>query len=371
MNLLRFRLAALMLLTLFTPALVRAQGVSEGLKPFVEKEQLAGAVLLVADREKILALEAIGYANREDKTLLTNDSIFWIASQSKPITAALLMILVDEGKLKLDDPVEMYLPEFKNITFEGKSPKTKITVRQILSHTSGMPFKSTAENPTLDGLTLKDAVTSYAKTPLVSEPGTKYLYSNSGINTAGRLIEVLSGMPYEKFLEERFTKPMEMKDTTFWPNEEQTKRIAKVYRPGKDKTGLEATTIGQLKYPLSDKARQPMPAGGLFATATDVAHFCQMVLNKGTYKGKRILSEAAVAEMTKRQTPDGLTAYGLGWSTGGNSFGHGGALSTNMTIDPSRNLITVFLVQHAGFPGDGGRSQGIFRKAAEEKFASK
>ena len=112
-----------------------------------------------------------------------------------------------------------------------------------------------------------------------------------------------------------------------------------------------------------------MPAGGLVSTATDVGRFCQMMLGGGVFDGKRILSEAAVKEMTRRQTPEALkVSYGLGWSVGGDTFGHGGALATNMSIDAKRGLITVFLVQHAGFPGNGGQSLAAFQKAAQEKF---
>lgn len=341
------------------------------LQPFVEKKTLAGAVVLVADREKILALEAVGYADMEHNTLMGPATVFWIASQSKPITAAGLMLLVDEGKIDLDDPVEKYLPEFKDITLDGKKPKTTMTVRHLLAHTSGLPFRTAQEQPTLDKLTLKEAVASYARTPLLSEPGSKYLYSNCGINAAGRIIEVVSGMPYETFMDKRLFEPLEMKDTTFWPSEAQVKRLARSYKPNAAKDGLEATTIAALKYPLSDRKRQPMPAGGLFSTATDVAHFCQMVLGGGGYKGKRILSQSAVNEMTRRQTAKSIpVSYGLGWTTSGNVFGHGGAMATNMSIDQKRGLITVFMVQHAGFPGDGGKSLGAFRKAAEEKFAA-
>src|SRR5262249_10570045 len=158
-------------------------------------------------------------------------------------------------------------------------------------------------------------------------------------------------------------EPLGMKDTTFWPNEEQVKRLANSYRPNKEKNGLEEMNIGQLKYPLSDRKRQPMPAGGLFSTANDVGRFCQMVLNGGIYHGRRYLSEEAVKQMTSKQTGDLKENWGLGWSLGGGSFGHGGAHATNMTIDAKRGLILVWMVQHAGFPGEGGKSQGAFRKA--------
>jgi CubicO group peptidase (beta-lactamase class C family) len=355
-----------------------AQGVAAVLQPFVDEHALAGAVALVADKNKVLNLEAVGYADVAAKKAMPTDALFWIASQSKPITATAFMMLVDEGKVKLDDPVEKYLPEFRGqwLTAERdnermllKKPKHPITVRNVLSHTSGLPFKSALEEPTLDLLPLRVAVRSYAMTPLSFEPDGKYQYSNAGINTAGRILEVVSGMPYEEFLDKRLFGPLGMKDTTFWPSEEQLKRLAKSYKPTADKNDLQEIKIGQLKYPLGDRSRQPMPAGGLFSTAADVGRFCQMVLNGGTFQGKRYLSEEAVKTMTSKQTGALKEAYGLGWATRDGVFGHGGAFATHMNIDSKRGLITVFMVQHAGFPKDGGKSLDEFEKAALERFA--
>jgi CubicO group peptidase (beta-lactamase class C family) len=328
----------------------------------------------------VLSVETVGFADIEGKEPMPANAVFWIASQSKPITATVLMMLVDEGKVRLDDPVATYLPEFKElwVTVEQekdhlllKHLEQPITIRNILSHTSGLPFKSAMEQPTLDQLPLRDAVRSYAMTPLQFAPGSRYLYSNAGINTAGRIIEVVSGMPYEDFLSARLFDPLGMRDTTFWPSGEQLLRLAKAYKPGPEKTGLVETPIAQLKYPLDDRTRQPMPAGGIFSTARDLARFCQMMLGGGVFEGRRYLSESAVSEMTTRQTGASLKeSYGLGWAIGPGTFGHGGAYATNMTIDAKRGLITVFLVQHAGFPGSGGKSQAAFRQAALEIFGS-
>jgi CubicO group peptidase (beta-lactamase class C family) len=361
------------------PVAGKKQEITDVLFPYVEKGTLAGAVVLVANKEKVLAVEAVGYADIGAKAPMKTDSMFWIASQSKPITAAALMILVDEGKVKLDDPVSKYLPEFNNLWLAAekdkdhvllKRPARAVTVRDILSHTSGLPFASAAEQPTLDAISLKAAVKTYAMTPLETEPGTKYQYSNAGINTAGRIIEVVSEMPYEDFLDKRLFGPLGMTETTFWPSEDQSKRIAKAYKPNKEKTGLEETKISQLQYPLSDRVKRfPMPAGGLFSTAADVSKFCQMLLNGGKFNGKQVLSEAAVKELSTRQTPAELKdSYGLGFSVGAGSFGHGGALSTNMTVDTKRGYVFVYLVQHAGFPGDGAKAQGDARKVAEAQF---
>jgi CubicO group peptidase (beta-lactamase class C family) len=286
--------------------------------------------------------------------------------------------------------VEKYLPEFREqwLAVEQdkrhillQRPKQRVTVRHILSHTSGLPFSSALEHPTLDGLPLRVAAGSYAMTPIQWEPGTKYQYSNAGINTAGRIIEVVAGMPYEDFLEKRLFGPLGMKDTTFRPNSEQVARLAKSYKPKADGKGLEEVPITQLRYPLDDPTRQPMPAGGLFSTAGDVGRFCQMILAGGIYDGKRYVSESSVREMTSRQTAAAIKEnYGLGWATSGDrpasggpvipgTCGHGGAYATNMSIDPRHSLITVYMVQYSGPGGDAPRS--AFTKAAEKAFAVK
>ncbi len=349
------------------------------LQPFVDRHILAGAVTIVADKDKVLDVTTVGYADVAAKKSMKADDLFWIASMSKPITGAAFMILVDEGKVNVDDPVEKYLPEFKGQMVAEKggnphAPKHPITIRNVLSHTSGLPFASPMERPTLDQNPLSERVASYAKLRLEFEPDTKYQYSNAGINTAGRIIEVVSGMSYEDFLDKRLFQPLGMKDTTFWPTEEQIARIAKSYKANQDKSDIEETNVGQLRYPLNDHAnRFPMPAGGLFSTAEDCTKFCQMLLNGGVFNGKRILSEASVKQMTSKQTASSVdTPYGFGFSTGGGSYGHGGAYSTNMTVDPKTGLITVFMVQNAGWRSEeGNKIEGTFRSAAMKAFAKK
>lgn len=353
---------------------------SAAVQPFVDRQELAGAVMLVADKDKVLAVETVGSADIAAGRKMAADSLFWIASQSKPITGAALMILVDEGKVSLDDPIEKYLPEFKTqmVVAERdkdhtllKPPMNRITVRHVLSHTSGMPFKSAIEEPTLDRLSLADRVKSYAMTPLEYEPGQGYAYSNAGINTAGRIIEVVTGKPFETFLDERLFQPLGMKDTTFWPTDEQVARIAEAYQAGPEKKGLVKTTVSQLHYPLTDRAeRRPMPAGGLFSTAHDVARFYQMLVNRGELDGRRILSELAVVQLVTRNTPPTLKqSYGLGFAVSDAFFGHGGAYGTNTSAYTREGLITVWLVQHASFPGDGGKAQEAFKQAALKTYA--
>lgn len=373
---------AVLLMTIHLAALVAPAAappkIANVLQPFVDSHALAGAVTLVASKDKVLSLEAVGYADIAARKPMKTDALFWIASQSKPITAAALMMLVDEGKVSVDDPVEKYLPEFKDqwVAVEQekdhvllKRPKHPITIKNVLSHTSGLPFKSPMEQPTLDLFPLAVRVASYAMLPLQFEPDTKYQYSNAGINTAGRIIEVVSGLSFEKFLDQRLFQPLGMKDTTFWPNPGQLKRLAKAYKPVKD--DLEECPITQLKYPLNDRERQSMPAGGLFSTATDLSLFYRMIANGGVFAGKRILSEQAVQQMTAKQTGELPTPYGFGFSTGGGQIGHGGAYGTNSSLDREHGLITIFLVQHAGWSKDGKLVLPAFQKAAVEAFGQK
>lgn len=354
------------------------------LQPFVDDDSLAGAVVLVTTKDGVLARESVGHADIAAGRAMPVDAVFWIASMSKTITAAAVMALVDDGSVSLDDPVEKHLPEFRgqmlaaykdDSTLLLRKPRHPITIRNVLSHTSGLPFASSIEHPTLDGRPLREATVSYALTPLLFEPGTGYLYSNAGINTAGRIIEVVSGVPFDRFVDDRLFRPLGMTDTTFWPTEAQLARLAKSYRPRTDSPtpALEETPIKQLRYPLSDRGgRYPMPAGGYFSTADDVGRFCRMLLGDGVFEGKRILSTQAVREMSSRQTPANVDErYGLGCTVNGTSFGHGGAHATNMSIDPASGLATVWMVQHAGFPGNGGQSLGAFQKAASEAFAKR
>ena len=366
--------------------------------------------MLVADKEKVLDLEAVGVASVETGTPMRKDSLFWIASMTKSVTGTAMMLLVDEGKVKVADPVETYLPEFKGqqVLEEGKDarhvPQHPITVREVLSHTSGLIL---AGDKALNQRSLlSDHVAQYAAAPLIREPGTKYQYNNSGINTAGRIIEVVSGMPYFDFINTRLLEPLGMKDTTFWPSEEQAGRLAWTVKRKMDNSGLEdihldrnvpAAALEKLsqgvKVPsamvenfgvgkVTDYARHyGEPAGGLFSTAADMGRFCQMLLNGGTWQGKRYLSKAAIEEMTRSQTGDvpvnSQEGYGLGWSVkikddegpAPGSYGHRGARKTVMWVDPQQELVMVLLVQLWDIrPEDQKELYAGFMRAAVAKY---
>ena len=352
----------------FSQATAPPDPIQSYLQPLVDNHTIAGAVILVATKDHTAYLEPVGFRDLATKTPMRADDLFWIASVSKPITAAALMMLVDEGKVNLDDPVEKYLPEFNGQKVYRTRPAPSqtapartepselvpadhpILVREILSHTSGLPFRSAAQPGALDLLPLKDAVRSYAAEPLLFQPFTDYSYSNEGLNTAARIIEVVSGMPYEQFMQQRLFDPLGMSDTTFWPSPEQTGRIATTYRLSKQNSLLEATPIDQLTYPLSDRQhRYPMPAGGLFSTASDMEKFCRMILNGGVLEGKRYLSERALHQMTSTQNGGlGGTNYGFGWAVSDGTFGHGGAYKNAIDIDPATGRILIFMVQQNG-----------------------
>jgi len=327
------------------------------LQPLANNHTFAGAVALVANKDGVVYSKAVGYRDLASNAPMTTDDLFWIASTSKPMTAAALMMLVDEGKVNVDDPVEKYLPEFHEqmvgVPAGGQTlvpANHPILVREILSHTSGLPFKSKAQPGALDTLPLKDAVRSFAAEPLKFQPFTDYSYSNEGLNTAARIIEVVSGISYEQFMQERLFDPLGMKDTTFWPTTEQIARLAKTYKLDAQKKDLVEGPLEQLTYPLDDrKHRFPMPAGGIFSTAEDVARFARMILNGGALDGKRYLSAQSLREMTSVENAGmGGGDYGFGFSVSAHGMGHGGAYKNAMDIDRETGRITIFMVQQDG-----------------------
>lgn len=349
--------------------------IARTLQPFLDQQLMAGAVTLVGTPEKVLAVETIGWADIAQRKPMQADTVFWIASQSKPITAAALMILVDEGKISVDDPVAKHLPEFKDLWVRGETSEQSMTlrkaqrplrVRDLLTHTGGLPGKSPVEEPTLDRIALETRVRSYPMIPLASEPGEKFAYSNPSINTAGRIVEVVSGQPFETFLDERIFRPLGMKDTTFWPHGEQLTRLAKAYKPSAG--GLEETKIDQLHYPLDSHERRSFPGGGLFSTAHDLWLFYRMLARDGVVGERRILSTDAIRQITTAQTTAAHRSFGMALAADGSFYGHGGAYGTNSRYNRTNGLITVFLVQQARWEKGGEKIQPAFLQAAATLF---
>ena len=366
----------------FDPAKLAAIG--PRMQKFVDEGVIAGAVTVVGNAQGIQQLDAVGFQNLESKQPMPKDAVFRIASMTKPITAIGIMILQDEGKLSVDDPVEKHLPEFKGQmllvkkddgTLTLTKPQRPITIRDLLTHTSGLPGGFPAGYSDLYFTrqhTLKEATLAQSQRPLDFEPGSKWAYCNAGIDTLGRIIEVTSGKSFEDFLRERIFDPLDMEDTTFYPTEEQLSRLAGLYS---QKDGKLTFADYVLLGPTKD-AKHPIPAGGLYSTGSDLAKLYQAMLHNGFYGvtklgDKRILSEAAARQMTAVQTGDlqcGFTpgmGFGFGWAVikepqgvhemlSKGTYGHGGAFGTQAWIDPEQGLFVILLIQRTGLPNADG-----------------
>jgi CubicO group peptidase (beta-lactamase class C family) len=355
------------------PAKELPERIREGMQRFVDGKQIAGAVALVSRPDKVLAIEAVGKRDVESGAAMEPSTIFRIMSLTKPITAIGVMMLVDEGKIRLDDLVETHLPEFREqklyAGFSGDKPRLiasprPITVRDLLTHTSGLPDTPPPGYVDLDNhpdFSLAEAVKVIAGRPLSFPPGSKWAYSNAGMSTLGRIIEVVSGKPYDVFLQERLFGPLGMVDTTFYPTSEQMKRVATVY----DLKGGELRAVASSRVAPRREKNRPSPAGGLFSTADDLGRLYRMVFLRGTIAGRRFLTDASVDAMTRLQTGD-LKAgfvdgmgFGLGWGVvkvpGGvtadlsiGAFGHGGAYGTQGWVDRKKNRFVILLIQRTG-----------------------
>ena len=341
---------------------------------FVDAKQISGAVTLVAQRGKIVHLEAAGEADVAQHRPMAKDSIFAIASMTKPITATADMILQDEEKLSIDDLVSKYVPEFKEAKLADAKPNREITIRDLLTHTSGL----TGGQGVRDGSLEKTAIEMSTR-KLAFQPGSQWQYS-PGLTVCGRIIEVVSGIPYHEFLAKRILTPLKMTDTNFALTPAQQKRLALLYKPTADKKGIEAATP-QL---FGNGAPTYGPSGGLFSTATDMFRFYQMILNGGELEGVRIVSRKAIEQMTTIQTGDLVTGFtpgngwGLGWCVvrepqgvskmlSPGTYGHGGAWGTQGWVDPKRETIYLLLIQRQEFGNsDASDVRGAFQQLAAD-----
>jgi CubicO group peptidase (beta-lactamase class C family) len=324
--------------------------ITAAVKPFVADRSIAGCVALVANRDQLLCLEPVGSADLDSQRPMRADSFFWIASMTKAHACAAFMMLVDAGKVQAQDPVEKYFPEYKGqqVGTAGSrhAPAHPITLRECMTHTAGLA------DPKNKNKSLRENVADWGKLPLKYEPGQSYHY-HLGVDIAGGVIEVLSGMSFADFMQKRLFEPLEMKDATFFPSQEQLARLARPVQMKADKSGIEnMDPKAGFQNSAVIRSRIGWPTGGMFATAPDVMKFCQMLLNEGAYKGQRILSAAAVREMTSNQIP-GVGHYGYGLNTvetdgafSAGSFNHRGALGTHMWVDKKRQLVLVLLIQY-------------------------
>jgi CubicO group peptidase (beta-lactamase class C family) len=367
--------------------------VAERMQEEVAHNHTAGTVTLLIRHGVIAHFEATGWADIEAKKPMQRDTIFQIMSMSKPMAGAAIMMLVDEGRVRLIDPVETYLPEFhgqmlavqENGQTTLRKPARPITVRDLMMHCSGLPGEISDPGGRLVvkmHLTIEQAVKLTAQQPLQFEPGTRWQYSNPGIATLGRIVEVVSGMKYEEFLAKRLFAPLGMVDSFIFLPADRHARLAAVYclKDG-HMVKAGADILGGDPYQFRAGAVYAAPDFGVYSTATDLSHFYQMMLNKGTYNGKRILSPAAIETMTMVQTGDIKagwvpgTGFGLTWEVtkdplgtvfglGLGAFHHGGAFGTFGYIDPKRDLVGVYLTQWTGSDSTATRDRFLQIAAA-------
>lgn len=364
------------------------------MKRFVDTQAIAGAVTLIASSSDVLEFHALGMADIEAARPMQKDSIFQIMSMTKPVTAIGIMMLAEEGKIALRDPVEQYLPEFRNQQVAAnigpdaarlRIPEHPITVRDLLTHTAGIPDAAPAaihDYPQLMNVPLDEVVRQLASQPLLFQPGTQWSYSSPGIEILGRLIEVCSGQKYEDFIAGRILYPLGMKDTFFYPPADKIARIAMVYEGKAGKlVRAPATILGGDPAKYRHGAVFPAPGWGLYSTAEDLLHLYRMMLSNGIYEGRRYLSPFSVHLMTEAHTigihPVGWMRgadYGLAWEVvtdplgelAGHSigaYGHGGAFGTQGWIDPRNDLISILLVQRSDSGTDSLRN--VFLNMAE------
>jgi CubicO group peptidase (beta-lactamase class C family) len=343
------------------------------MKSFVEQGRTAGIVTLLGYRGQVIHADAAGYQNLEMKTPMRLDSLFQIASMTKPITAVAVMMAEEDGLLTVLDPVEKYLPEFKDIKVkEGDAlvkPASPITIRDVLTHTSGMSGgypQAVGDFQTFyrkRDKTLADAVKFFAGQPLETQPGTKWIYSNMGIAVAGRIVEIVTKKSFEQFLQERLFTPLGMNDTHFFLPASKNARVAQIYQM--TDAGLKKSVI----EPTRENAIYAAPEAGLYSSAADLFRFLQMMLNGGGFQGKTILSRYSVELLTANHTGDLKAGWspgmgmGLGFQVVRNTegmfrlqsigtFTHGGAWQTYYFVDPKKELVGVLLMQRQGGGGD-------------------
>ncbi len=383
-------------LTTLSESTASEQGVSEKrlaridamLKEAVDKNQIPGVVALISRNGKTIFHKAYGTANEKAGTHMKKDAIFRIASQSKAITSTAVMILWEEGKFKMDDPISKYIPEFKEAqlldtfnekdsTYTTKPAEDQITIRDLITHTSGVGYgvidgderfkkiyakAGITDLFTTENISIEESVKKLAKLPLHHNPGEKFTYSE-GLDVLGYFIEVVSGMPFDKFLRTRIFDPLGMNDTWFYLPKEKHGRLVAVQERVNDSWVKYPITFYDTDYPIKGAKRFFSGGAGLSSTAKDYAVFLQMYLNMGKLNGKRILSRTTVQSIMGNQIGDiwdGGKYYGLafgiinqkGQDAGGEgslgTFDWGGYFNTQYFADPKEQVIGILMKQTQG-----------------------
>jgi CubicO group peptidase (beta-lactamase class C family) len=361
----------------------RLQRIHDAMQRHIDAHDVSGVVTAVARRGRVAYFEAQGAMDLENKKAMPPDALFWIASMSKPITGAAVLMLMEEGKLRLTDPVSKYIPEFREMKVAVMQERTgpaasqnpaprqfytvpanrEITIRDLLSHVSGLVSggpASTAEAAKVarkPGEKLADYIPRLGTTPLDFQPGTRWSYSpGAGFETLGRVVEIVSGKPFDQFLRERIFEPLGMKEIFFHPADDRMPRVVSMYHRAEN-TLEKVDTHERLANTTYFSG-----AGGLMTDAQDYLQFGEMLLNGGELNGKRLLSPRTVDLMTSVHAPDTLPGrpkgrgFGLsvqvvndaiaaGYRVSNGSFGWDGAFGTHFWVDPKEKIVGVMMIQ--------------------------
>jgi CubicO group peptidase (beta-lactamase class C family) len=367
----------------------RLDRIRVAMQRYVDRGEVPGVVTLVARRGQVVHLEAVGQRDVDDKTPMTTDTIFRIASMTKPITSVALMMLYEQGHLLLSDPIDKWLPEFADMKVLEPAPADQrvptpyvsvpaerpITIKHLLTHTAGLAnayrgptqaqYAKIAQREKPDE-TMADAIARLAKLPLNFQPGEAWEYGPA-TNVVGRLVEVISGESLDEYLKKHIFEPLGMHDTHFYLPEDKLDRFAALYRPGPEKDNVKKIELTEKATPESRWVKEPhvyfSGAGGLVSTAADYFRFQQMMLGGGESGGVRLLGRKTVELMTTNHTGDlpiWLTGpgygFGLGYSvvkdTGqtalpasAGTYSWGGAFCTYFWVDPREELIGILMTQ--------------------------
>jgi CubicO group peptidase (beta-lactamase class C family) len=353
----------------------------------VASGEISGAVTVVVTKDKIDHCEATGFSDIARREPMRPDTLFWIASMTKPVTAVALLMLQDEGKLNVADPVSKFIPEFADLKTPSGKP-ANLTISQLMTHTSGLGEADRIAATRAH--TLADLIPLFLAAPMQFEPGTQWRYTQSGINTGARIVEIASGMPFDVFVQTRILDPLGMNHTTFYPSRKPGAQLVVAYSRNKA-TGMLVAVPPSSSFGV--EGHPPLGNGGLFSTGPDYARFCQMLLGGGTFEGKRYLSPNSFRLLSTVQTgslPTGFfqspefgshgTNYGWGIGTcilrtphpgvaamlSPGTFGHGGAWGTQAWIDPVRGVAYILMIQRSDLPNsDASDIRQAFQQAAE------
>ena len=340
----------------------------DALKPFVDNGQLPGAVC-VFTKPGAQEIACVGYADVKAKRPFTMDNVYMQCSQTKGFCGVTIAILVEEGKLNLDDPVSKYLPEFRTLWVETTKrgdanrtltkAKNVLTVRMVMNHTGGFPFELPNFNSSMGGwsrrMPLRNVANMAASLPLIFEPGTRVQYSNVGIDIGAAVVEKISGKRWEQFLKERVLDPLGMKSSGFWPTDAQLAQQVQLYGCRRGQPAVFQSFNPSMQRPYNDDFVFASAGAGLWTTAADQLKFYTMLMNLGVgANGVRILKEETVKNILAKSTrPKGMGGYSLGLAAPevdneNQWFGHGGAWGTNCFVNWHKRQLKLWVVQQVG-----------------------